>query len=177
MNGYITVESKLGKGSVFKVLFPSGKKKMKKENKENITGNILIEPYLSDESKNAKILVVEDDEMSVDMIKIVIKDFCEYDVVSSGEKALKKVREKNYSIILMDIGLRGMSGLDAVKRIREISGYENTPMIAVTAYAMEGDKEKFLNGGCTDYISKPFKIKDFQELIKKYLFSSKKKSL
>ena len=77
----------------------------------------------------------------------------------------------------MDIGLRGMSGLEAVKKIREISGYENTPMIAVTAYAMEGDKEKFLDGGCTDYISKPFKIKDFQELIKKYLFSSKKKSL
>ncbi len=177
MNGYITVDSKLGKGSTFKVIFPSGRKKMKIENKEKIAANILNEPFMPEESKNATVLVVEDDEMSVEMIKIVIKDFCDYDIVSSGEKALKKVREKNYSIILMDIGLRGMSGLEAVKKIREISGYENTPMIAVTAYAMEGDKDRFLNGGCTDYISKPFKIKDFQELIKKYLFSSKNKNL
>jgi PAS domain S-box-containing protein len=177
MNGYITVESKLGKGSKFKVMFPSSRMKMEKENKEKIIENILNVPFAPDESKNATVLVVEDDEMSVDMIKIVIKDFCEYNIVSSGEKALKKVREKKYSIILMDIGLRGMSGLEAVKKIRKISGYENTPMIAVTAYAMEGDKEKFLKGGCTDYISKPFKIKDFQELIKKYLFSSNHKSL
>ncbi len=176
MNGYIEVKSELGKGSVFTVKFPSGGKKPEKKKTEIITENILNEPIINDKRNVNNVLIVEDDESSIEMIKYVIKDICEYDIVPTGEKALKKVKEKNYSIILMDIGLKGMSGLEAVKKIREIPGYENTPMVAVTAYAMAGDKEKFLKGGCTDYISKPFNIKDFQELIKKYLFTSYKKN-
>ena len=65
----------------------------------------------------------------------------------------------------MDINLKGMNGLETVSRIREIKGYENTPIVAVTAYAMMGDKEKFLSVGCTHYISKPFFKKDLVDLL------------
>jgi CheY-like chemotaxis protein len=74
-------------------------------------------------------------------------------------------KKNSYDVILMDIGLKGMNGLEATQEIKKLKGYEKTPIVAVTAYAMAGDKEKFLEGGCTHYISKPFKIKEFVETI------------
>ena len=65
----------------------------------------------------------------------------------------------------MDIGLEGISGLDATKEIRKLSDYEKTPIVAVTAFAMVGDKEKFLAEGCFHYLSKPFRIMDLKKLI------------
>ena len=65
----------------------------------------------------------------------------------------------------MDIGLKGMSGLDAAQEIKKLPGYKDTPIVAVTAYAMVGDKEKFLEGGCTHYISKPFDINEFKNTV------------
>jgi len=65
----------------------------------------------------------------------------------------------------MDIGLKGMDGLQATGEIRKIPGYEKTPIVALTAYAMEGDKERFFNGGCSHYLSKPFSNNELLNLI------------
>jgi two-component system, sensor histidine kinase len=103
------------------------------------------------------ILIVDDDKASRDITKLFLRDLCEIDVAEDGAKAIKMTGEKKYVAILMDIGLgREMSGLEATKRIRKIEGYESIPIVAVTAYAMKGDKEEFLKSGCTHYLSKPF---------------------
>ena len=66
----------------------------------------------------------------------------------------------------MDINLgTDITGLDAVKHIRTIEGYEKTPVVAITAFAMKGDREKVLSSGCTHYIAKPFTRKEFFELL------------
>lgn len=78
--------------------------------------------------------------------------------------------KKNYSAILADINLGfGMDGIEAINVIKKIKGYNTIPIIAVTAYALYGDREKFLNQGCTHYISKPFGKNDIVALVDKVL--------
>ncbi len=119
-----------------------------------------------------KVLLVENDTPSIQVIQLALNKFCEIDVAEKGETAIDIAKQDNYDLILMDIGLGlGMNGIQTTKEIRKISGYENTPVVAVTAYAMQGDKEKFLQEGLTHYISKPFEIKALQNLVKDILES------
>lgn len=153
MNGNISVMSTVGKGTTFILRF---KKLSEKEivsgadGKESATSEILIN------KSNIKTLLVEDDEYTVYTIKRVLKDICTFDLTNNGYEAVKLAAKNKYDIILMDIGLKGMDGLEATKEIRKIPGYGETPIVALTAYAMEGDKEKFFLGGCSHYLSKPF---------------------
>jgi CheY-like chemotaxis protein len=78
-----------------------------------------------------------------------------------------------YDIILLDIGLRGkLNGIDVLKEMRKLPGYDKVPMIAFTAFAMAGDKEKFLSEGFNDYISKPFTKEELFALVEKNLLKS-----
>lgn len=163
MNGIISVSSVVNKGSVFCVKFPSTTEKklnitklntQKKENKS-------IEKI-----KDSKILIVEDDDNSRFSLEYTLKNLCDLEFTNNGEEAIKMVSANKYDLIIMDMGLKGISGLDATKEIRKIKGYENVPILAVTAFAMIGDKEKVIEGGCTHYISKPF---NFSELKKNVL--------
>jgi CheY-like chemotaxis protein len=89
------------------------------------------------------------------------------DTVLKGEDAVSKAGSKKYAAVLMDIDLgTGMSGLEAAKKIRKIPGCENIPIIAVTALAMRGDREKFLSEGCTHYLAKPYKKEELIRIIK-----------
>ncbi|MHB8339452.1 MAG: response regulator, partial [Ignavibacteriaceae bacterium] len=89
--------------------------------------------------------------------KLFSKKVFNIDSVTNGPNAVEAVKSKPYSAILMDIHLgKGMSGLDTLKIIRTIHGYENIPIIAFTAYAMQGSKKDFLAAGCTHYLVKPF---------------------
>jgi CheY-like chemotaxis protein len=75
----------------------------------------------------------------------------------SGEKAFRLVNDKKFHIILMDINLgKGMSGVETTKEIKKIESYKNVPIVAITGFAMRGDKEEFIQAGCTHYLSKPF---------------------
>ena len=122
--------------------------------------------------KACKLLLVENDLPSVQVIQLALNKICKVDVAEKGETAIDIAKHDNYDLILMDIGLGlGMNGIQTTKEIRKISGYENTPVVAVTAYAMQGDREKFLAEGLTHYISKPFEIKALQNLIKDILES------
>jgi len=116
------------------------------------------------------ILIVDDDKASRDITKLFLRNLCEINVAEDGATAIKMTGEKKYDAILMDIGLgREMSGLEATKRIRKIEGYGSIPIVAVTAYAMKGDKEEFLNSGCTHYLSKPFESNVIKSLMKEVL--------
>ena len=105
-------------------------------------------------------------------LNILLKDICNLDIANTGEKALQMIQSKKYTAILMDIDLgRGMSGIEATKQIRKMHGYQNTPIVAVTALAMKGQKELFLSEGCSHYISKPFESKAFLNLVKEIIYN------
>ncbi len=113
-----------------------------------------------------KLLLVENNIENMDVISYFLKDIAELETAIDGPSAIEKVNQKNYDIILMDINLGyGMNGVETTKRIRQIAGYEQTIIVAVTAYAMAGDKDIFLDAGCSHYISKPFTKRELLTLI------------
>jgi PAS domain S-box-containing protein len=166
MSGEINVESKLGKGTTFTVLFPLHHYR---ENKIKIWDKITPEIKDKKEFKLAalpEILMVDDDSVSREITFQFLKNICKVDFADSGDAALQLVNKKTYKLILMDINLgKGMSGIETTRRIKSISTYNNIPIVALTAFAMEGEKEEFLNSGCTHYLSKPFMKKDLIDLI------------
>ncbi len=106
------------------------------------------------------LLLVENDQPSRDVTKFFLKEICNIEFAFDSAEALEKINKKSFDAILMDINLgRGMNGIQLTQEIKKIEGYKNIPIIALTAYAMLGDKEKFLSSGCTHYLSKPFSKK------------------
>jgi len=117
--------------------------------------------------RQPKVLIVENDEGSKDITRLFLRNFCELEFADSGEEAIKMVGQTNFDIILMDINLGvGMSGIDATKQIRKINGYKNIPIVALTGFAMRGDREEFIKAGCTHYLSKPFSKQSIIKLVK-----------
>ena len=87
--------------------------------------------------------------------------------VNNGIEAIQAMEREHYDVVLMDIRMPEMNGLEATRIIRQ--RWHNEPkIIAITAYALEGDREKFLAAGMDDYISKPVKISDLSNLLRKY---------
>lgn len=86
-----------------------------------------------------------------------------------GMEALKIAREKKPDLILMDIQLPEVSGLEVTKWIKEDENLKSIPVIAVTAFAMKGDEEKIREGGCEAYIAKPISVSHFLETVQKFL--------
>jgi PAS domain S-box-containing protein len=164
MKGNIAVSSVVGKGSTFIVKFPvTGDSGQEKYNIRKPADKLL------QGKGKLKILIVEDDSDSREYAKIVLRNMCNIETTESGEEAIELIKRNKYELIIMDIGLKGISGLEAVKVIRTIKNYGNTPIIALTAFALKGDKEKILAGGCSHYISKPFTPAELRNVISKYL--------
>jgi len=112
------------------------------------------------------ILLVENDTINTMIMKAYLTNDHKVDCVVDGEEAIRMAMENKYDVILMDINLgQGMDGLVTARKIRENEKYKNTPIVAVTAFAMEGDREDFLHNGCTHYISKPFLKEELLQLI------------
>jgi len=158
MNGKIHVKSAVGSGSTFSVLFPLIHVFEQVENNEssNVETDLSTERNIISENK-IKLLVVDNDNASCDIIKLFLKDSCEMEFADSGEKAFRLVNEKMFDIILMDINLgKGMSGIETTREIKKIDRYKNVPVVAITGFAMRGDKEEFILAGCSHYLSKPF---------------------
>jgi CheY-like chemotaxis protein len=89
-------------------------------------------------------------------------------VVDNGEDALNYAKKETFDLILMDMQMPIMNGFEATESIRRLEGYKDTPIIALTAFAMKGDREKCLEAGATDYIPKPIDSKEFIEKVKYY---------
>lgn len=106
--------------------------------------------------KNLACLYLEDQVDSQILFKVQMKDLKKIEVANSLEKAFPIIENEKFDFIVMDINLQGeYNGLDALRIIRQLEGYEKTPIIAVTAYVLPGDKEKFIAAGFSDFISKP----------------------
>lgn len=119
--------------------------------------------------KDIKILLVEDNQINQKITLLTLKPLVNsIDTASNGKEALDKFGMANYDLVLMDILMPVMSGLLAAEKIRALESTTNShiPIIAITANAMIGDKEKCLSAGCDDYISKPFQPATLIEKIK-----------
>jgi two-component system, sensor histidine kinase len=116
-----------------------------------------------------KILVVEDDLITQEILSLYLQDYEHVTVVASGEEAIAKCMSDSFNIILMDIRLKiGIDGVQTFKKIKKINAYKDIPILAITAYAMRGDKEYFLEQGFNGYLAKPFVKDTFIDFIKKF---------
>jgi CheY-like chemotaxis protein/signal transduction histidine kinase len=117
-----------------------------------------------------KILLAEDYKHSQIIVTRLLKknNFENVVVVENGEDAVRMAQEEKFSLILMDMQMPFMNGFEATEKIREMPDYKNVPIIALTAFAMKGDREKCLEAGATDYIPKPIDSKEFIEKVKYY---------
>ena len=105
------------------------------------------------------ILIVEDNAFNMKLLNDVLQaESFETVCARSGEEALELARKREPDLILMDIRLPGMSGLEATRAIRADSALAATPVVAVTAYAMNGDEKDVRAAGCNGFIGKPFSI-------------------
>ncbi|WP_324282845.1 PAS domain S-box protein [Cyanobacterium aponinum UTEX 3221] len=193
--GFVGVESEINQGSCFSFYLPYSKdvkeyhsafwhpnnpyrvnlftKKKIKKSDESLFYNRSLE-FSSNNSKqktainsiNNLILLVDDDEENIYAISdyLQIKGFS-LEVAKNGKDALNKLKDINPCIILMDIQMPELDGFETIRLIKENPRWQNIPIVAVTALAMTGDKEKCLNAGANDYLSKPFRLKDLIEKI------------
>lgn len=113
-----------------------------------------------------KILYVEDEEVSFTIVKRFLEDNYIVDNAINAEIAIASLERNNYDMILMDISLKhSINGLDLTRLIRMMPNYIDIPIIAVTAHAMAGDKERILESGCNAYLAKPFSRKDLLAIV------------
>ncbi len=124
-----------------------------------------------------KILVVEDNEINMYLSCRILKS-SGYEVIEarSGEEGVELAIKEKPDLIIMDIQLPGIDGLETTKRIRESEADGEVPIIALTSYAMAGDRKKALSAGCTGYIEKPINPETFMGEIKKFLEVKDEKS-
>jgi len=155
-NGTISAVSELNSGTEISISLPLSDGLLAIEEKAQM--NEITEHDYGDENGNLPcILSVEDNIVNQKLIESFLQDICKVDSVMNANEAFKKVTKKQYKAILMDINLGpSMDGLEAAKRIKQLENYSNVPIIAVTGYAMVGDKGKMIEEGCDFYISKPF---------------------
>ena len=116
------------------------------------------------------VLVVEDNELNMKLFHDLLEAHG-YNILQTkdGIEALRIAREHHPDLILMDIQLPEVSGLEVTRWIKEDDDLKEIPVIAVTAFAMKGDEEKIRDGGCEAYISKPISVAHFLETVQRFL--------
>ena len=118
------------------------------------------------------VLIVEDNELNLKLLHDIL-EYHGYTVFTTrlGEPALELARQHKPDLILMDIQLPDISGMEAARRLKEDDQTRTIPIIAVTAFAMSGDQAQILASGCDAYISKPFRIAEFLSLVDRWITS------
>ena len=116
------------------------------------------------------VLVVEDNELNMKLFRDLLEGLG-HGVLQAGDgiEALKLTRQHRPHLILMDVQLPGISGLDVTKWIKDDSGLRSIPIIAVTAFAMKGDEEKIRSSGCDAYMAKPISMATFRKTVEEFI--------
>ena len=137
--------------------------KVKKENESEEKTNEIID------ATGKSILVVDDNLLNLKVAERLLKVYkCNITFASSGSECLDKVSNNKYDLILLDDMMPRMSGTETLQKLKEIETF-NTPVVALTANAITGMKEEYINRGFNDYLSKPIIKEDLNRVMKKYL--------
>ena len=118
-----------------------------------------------------KIYVIEDNEKNMKLFRAILKLIPDIEIYEEtrGDLGLELIKSGDPDLIILDIQLPELDGVEICKQLRKIEKFKDVPMIAVTSFAMKGDKERILNAGFNEYISKPIRVQEFRELVKSYL--------
>ncbi|GFM81491.1 histidine kinase [Pseudomonas cichorii] len=164
MGGTLHAQSEEGIGSVFTLQIPLLLCSVAAADKEQPLLNI-------DEcGKEHCVLLVEDNPVNRTVVMAMLHNMgCKVDVAVDGAQAVIKAGAGNYALILMDCRLPVMDGYEATRRIRQISGLGELPIIALTANVLQGDRDACLQAGMDDYLAKPFKHADLQQVLQRWL--------
>lgn len=162
MGGEIGVNSKIGEFSTFWFRIPNLQNRKNAELKHNTEVEIPVESF-SLRSSNNRILVAEDDDSNYRLVETILGDDYVLFRANNGAQAVDLIKECNPKLILMDIKMPQMDGYEATKHIRQFNS--DIPILAVTAYAFENDKQRILSSGFNGYISKPVRSKTLRSYI------------
>jgi PAS domain S-box-containing protein len=175
-SGNVSLDSKLGEGSRFTVSIPwqekTGIDNISEEEQEE-SASTMSEPVAKrmesdqiSEIEKPLVLLVDDDENCISFVSDFLR-FKGNDVIIArdGAEAVQLVKEKEPNLVLMDIHMPGMNGLEAIKSIRSDARVSDTPIVALTGLAMRGDRERFIQAGANDYISKPVSLDNLAKVI------------
>lgn len=165
MNGKIVVQSVYGKGSKFTVAIDQ---RILEEKSTPEFSTTQLEKIVDISGK--KVLVVDDNQLNLKVAGMLLQKYhLDIEKVLSGFECIEKIENGNtYDLILLDDMMPKMSGVETLKKLKEIPDF-NTPVIALTANAISGMREKYLNDGFNDYLPKPIDKKELDKVLKKYL--------
>jgi PAS domain S-box-containing protein len=168
MNGKIWVQSQEGKGSVFYFTVRFRLPALAQPASSTYTDSNLTET-VEEENREfipLKILVAEDNEINQALMKVILSKLgYDAEIVAGGAEAVNRIKSSKIDLIFMDVQMPGMDGLEATAAIRQMKDIDQPIIVAMTAYAMLGDREKCLAAGMDDYISKPVRMQDIKSVI------------
>ncbi|MBR4168901.1 MAG: response regulator [Lachnospiraceae bacterium] len=174
MNGEIRVESKYGEGSAFTVTVPQtvidttpigafAEHLKRSQSQTTVYQPTIIAP-------GAKALIVDDNEMNLEVIAALLQDTkVKVTLALSGEECLTHLREQQFDVVFLDQMMPGLSGTETLRQIKRERLAIGTPVIALTADAIVGARDSYIQEGFTDYLSKPVMYEDLEEILRRYL--------
>ena len=169
MGGDIGVFSALGLGSSFWFTFEAEETDEEViDEEELLKKDVMINNFFNEQVP--RVLLVDDNMVNRQVAgEILKKSGCDVDVAVSGQEAINKAKNKNYDVIFMDIQMPDMDGVTATKKIKALGVKNLAPIVAMTAYSMKEDRERFIKSGLDDYISKPIKASELLNKIRSIL--------
>jgi CheY-like chemotaxis protein len=125
-----------------------------------------VRRFIGRTAMKERILIIEDDPRNMRLLEMTLKakGYTLLEATDGGEALDMAIRERP-DLIIMDIQLPKINGLAVTKKLRKTPGFEDTPIIAITAYAMKGDRERAVEAGCNAYLPKPINIRELPEVI------------
>ena len=169
MDGRISVQSKLGEGSTFRFVLPfEGTIGGMTRNSRTTTNSRTIRSTTMTNMQNAPmILVAEDEDSNYELVRIVLSKRYRLMRAVNGIEAVTLCEDEHPDLILMDIRMPGMNGLDATRIIKEVN--HDVPVVALSAYAFDENIREAKAAGCDDFMAKPFRVEDLLDMVEKYV--------